>query len=322
MIFKSDFSKTEGRWPGHRLSGVLILVLVCLSGCLTRTQGPVLPYVKPAQSIQPADPGPVHLAARLEEMEAELHRLRDMIERAQAGGNDRIVKNLQDRVAFIERQIGVEPAKDPGTPVTQVPPVRDLRQQPAPVQDGFSTPQKRQEMPQPVNSPTQKIPGQEQPLAQPGPQDVPHVSQPVEQPVPTGALDIRNPPVPPEERFYREAYQLFKNGAYDQAIAQFEEFVRRNPKGPLAADAVYWIGEAQFGKGNFDAAVLQFDKVVREYPGSKKELNALLKQGQAFEKMGDNKSARIIYRKIVADQPHTAQGRIAGTRLKQLPREE
>ncbi|MBI5250534.1 MAG: tol-pal system protein YbgF [Desulfomonile tiedjei] len=139
---------------------------------------------------------------------------------------------------------------------------------------------------------------------------------------PPGAVEIRNSPISPDEKAYRDAYQLFRNGSFDQAIAQFEEFLKRNPKSPLASDAVYWIGEAEFGKGRFDEAVLQFDRVVKEFPGSKKELNALLKQGQAFEKMGDLKSARIIYRKLAGDQPHTAQGRIAGTKLKQLPRED
>ncbi|MBI5248478.1 MAG: hypothetical protein HY912_03190, partial [Desulfomonile tiedjei] len=109
----SEFSPTikEGRLPGFRLSGALILVMLCLSGCLTRTAGPTLPYVKPAQSVPNTDPGPVHLAARMEDMDAEMRRLRDMIERSQAVGNERAVKVLQDRVAFIEKQLGIEPPR-------------------------------------------------------------------------------------------------------------------------------------------------------------------------------------------------------------------
>lgn len=290
----SKYFKTEGRLPGLRLSGVLILVMLSLSGCLTRTAGPTLPYVKPAQSVPAVDPGPVHLAARVEDMEAEIQRLRDMIERAQTGGNDRVVKNLQERVAFIERQMGIESPKEPAPPTAQPNPP-EFRQQPAP---------------RPALPPVQT-----------GRPDMPPPPQ-LDQRGQVGGVEIRNAPVPPDEKAYKEAYQSLRNGALDQAIAQFDDLLKNYPKSPLAANAVYSIGEAEFEKGRFGEAVLQFDRVVKEFPGSGKELSALLKQGQAFEKMGDTKSARIIYRKLAGDQPHSPQGRLAGTKLKQLPKDE
>lgn len=284
----------EGRLPGLRLSGVLILVMLSLSGCLTRTAGPTLPYVKPAQSVPPTDPGPVHLAARIEQMEIEIQRLRDMIERAQAGGNDRLVRSLQERVFAIEKQLGLEPPKDAVVPVgPPAPPVEPRMQQPAAGYDG--PPPARAAVPPPPSA------GRA------------NVGAPVE---------IRNDPIAPDEKAFRDAYQLYRNGAFDPAVAQFEDFLKKSPKSPLASDAVYWIGEARFAQGRYDEAVLQFDKVIKEFPGSKKELNALLKQGEAFEGMGDAKSARIIYRKLTGDHPHTAQGRLAGSKLKQLPRED
>jgi tol-pal system protein YbgF len=283
----------EGRLPGLRLSGVLILVMLSLSGCLTRTAGPTLPYVKPAQMIPPSDPGPVHLAARVEQMEIEIQRLRDMIERAQAGGNDRLVRNLQERVGAIEKQLGLEPPREPIAPVGPPAPPVEPRMQPP--------------------MPGAQAPGARAPVSPPPPVARTNVGAPVE---------IRNDPIAPDEKAFRDAYQSYRNGAFDPAVGQFEDFLKKNPKSPLASDAVYWIGEAKLAQGRFDEAVLQFDKVIKEFPGSKKELDALLKQGEAFEGMGDAKSARIIYRRLTGDYPHTAQGRIAGSKLKQLSRED
>jgi len=132
-------------------------------------------------------------------------------------------------------------------------------------------------------------------------------------------VEISNTPLSADEKVYREAYALFKGGSFDQAALQFEDFLKKYPKSQFSADAVYWIGEARFAQGRFDESVLQFDRVIKDFPGSKKELSALLRQGQAFEKMGDSRSARIIFQKLVSDHPHTAQGRVAGGKLKSLP---
>lgn len=299
--------KREGRLPVFRLSWVLILVTLALSGCLTRTSGPTLPYVKPAQSLPHTDPGTVHLAARVEEMETEIRRLRDMIERAQAGGNDRLVKTLQDRVASIEKHLGFETPREAGLPTASPaqPTYPEARQTPQ---------QMKPEAPPISRAPQQQLgtgPGVQ--LTRPQMSTNPEAQSPV---------DIRNAPITPDEKAYRDAYQLLRNGNYDQAAIQFEELVKRNPKSQFAADAVYSIGEAKLKLGRFDEAVLHFHRVVKEYPGSQKELDALLKQGEAFEKLGDPRSARVIYKQLTTDNPHTAQGRLAGTKLKQLPKDE
>ncbi|AFM22831.1 tol-pal system protein YbgF [Desulfomonile tiedjei] len=300
--------KREGRLPVFRLSWVLILVTLALSGCLTRTSGPTLPYVKPAQSVPHTDPGTVHLAARVEEMENEIRRLRDMIERAQAGGNDRLVKTLQDRVASIEKHLGLEAPREASAPAA------------SPSQPTYPEPRQAPQQMRPEAPPTSRAP-QQQPGTGPGVQLTrpqtstnPEVQQP--------QVDIRNTPIAPDEKAYRDAFQLLRSGNYDQAVMQFEELVKRNPKSQFAADAVYSIGEAKFKMGRYDEAVLNFHRVVKEYPGSLKELDALLKQGEAFEKLGDPRSARVIYKQLTTDNPHTAQGRLAGTRLKQLPKDE
>jgi tol-pal system protein YbgF len=273
------------------LSGLLVLSLLSLSGCLTRPGGPSLPYVKPAQSVPAVDPAPFQLSSRLQEMDGEMQRLREMIERLQvSGGNENAIRNLQERVSLIERQLGMQAPRDAGpASVPALPPPMDPRVQRQPRVEGRPT--------------DKQIPA-------------PPSDQPAGPPI-----EIANTPLSADEKVYRDAYALFKGGSFDQAVLQFEDFLKKYPKSQFCADSVYWIGEARFGQGQFDEAVLQFDRVIKDFPGSKKELSALLRQGQAFEKMGDSRSARIIFQKLVSNYPHTAQGRIAGGKLKSLPAE-
>jgi tol-pal system protein YbgF len=223
-------------------------------------------------------------------MENEMQRLREMIERLQAAsGNENIIRNLQERVSLIERQLGMESPRDTGPASIPAPaPPVDSRTQVQPRQDG-------------------------RPAAK---QMTPPPDQPVGPPV-----EIGNTPLSADEKAFRDAYALFKGGSFDQAALGFEDLLKKYPQSQLCADAIYWVGEARFAQGRFDEAVLQFDRVIKDFPGSKKELSALLRQGQAFEKMGDSRSARIIYQKLVSDHPHTAQGRTAGAKLKSLPAE-
>jgi tol-pal system protein YbgF len=286
-------------------AGVSLAVVVSISGCLSRTAAPGLPYVQPAYSdANPnpnPDPGALQISRRMQEMEVELQRLRDFLERVQAevaaGGGDRAaVADLTERIAFVERQLGID-AANAGRQAGPAGPPPDPRPQVAgPPPDPRLQGEARARVPAAVG-----------PSAATGDQQ--------------GPVEIINTQPPTEEKQYREAYALLRRGSAQQALPLFEDFLKKYPKSPLAADAVYWIGEARFAEGRFDEAVLNFDKVIKEFPGSKKEVNALLKQGQAFEKMGDTRSARIIFQKLVHDHPHTVQARVASSRLKALPGE-
>lgn len=266
------------------LACTLLLCTLPLFGCLTRQAGPSLPYVTPATSVPQTDAVPLHLAARMQDMEGEMQRLRDLLERLQASGvEEKDLKGLQERVAFIEKQLGIESSTAGGK-----------------LNTGRA-----------VITPTQ---GQAR-------LDNPSADRP---PAPTGSaqtspVEILSTTLPPDEKAYREAYAALKSGATDQSLNLFEEFLSKYPKSEYVSNAVYWMGEARFTQGRFDEAVLQFDRVIKEFPGSKKELSSLLRQGQAFEKMGDNRSAKIIFQKILTDYPHTAQARIASGRIKALP---
>lgn len=264
---------------------VSFIVLAISTGCLTRTSNPSLPYVKPANSGGNLEQASGQVASRIQDLETEIQRLRDKLERLQSGGaDDKNVRELIERVNHIEKQIGMESSKKAS--------VEDF---PTAAGSGSSSPKitSRDDVGQAKAQQT----------------GLDHSDDSVENKTGT---------VGPDEKAYRQAYSTFKSGSLEQAVTQFEDYLKKNPKSQFVPSAIYWIGEARLEQGRFDEAVLQFDRVIKEYPGSKKELSALFKQGQAFEKMGDVKSARIIFQKLVKDNPHTTQGRLAANRLKSI----
>jgi tol-pal system protein YbgF len=272
-----------------RLIFSLAIFLSLLSGgCLTRTTNPSLPYTKPVYSASGQDANSAMAVSKIQDLEAELRKMRDSLERLEANGGEKSIKDLQERISQIERQLGIDSQKSQtggpeGSPKTT---------------SANSTAD--------TMNKSENIKGRKAPTAASA------IDQSDE------VTEVRNMPVTPDEKAYRAAYATFKSGALENAVSQFQDFLKKNPKSQFAPNAVYWIGEIRLEQGRFEEAVLLFDRVIKEYPGSKKELSAQLKQGQAFEKMGDNRSAKIIFQKIVKNYPHTAHGRIAAARLKAL----
>lgn len=265
---------------------IISAVTALSSGCLTRTSNPTLPYVQPANSAGAQDQASAQVATRMQDIESEMQRLRDKLERIHSSNpDDRGVKDLSERINQIEKHIGIESSRRNTSADTF----------PGPAGSGGAPSRTQQK---------EEIAAKKSD---------------------SGNLDntddsgeLKSPAASPEEKGYRQAYSTFKTGALEQAVTQFEDFLKKYPKSQFAPNAIYWLGEARLEQGRFDEAVLQFDRVIKEYPGSKKELSALFKQGQSFEKMGDSKSAKIIFQKITRDHPHTTQGRLSASRLKAL----
>lgn len=92
----------------------IIAICSCLlcGGCLTRTLSPTLPYVKPANSVGNQESSSAAAVSRVQDLEVELQKMRDTLERLEAGGGmDKSIKNLQERISQIEKQLGIDSQK-------------------------------------------------------------------------------------------------------------------------------------------------------------------------------------------------------------------
>jgi tol-pal system protein YbgF len=121
-----------------------------------------------------------------------------------------------------------------------------------------------------------------------------------------------------KEAAYAAAYETFKEGKYEKARIEFQNFLKQYPKTEYSANAQFWIGECYYLDQKYEKAILEYEKVVKNYPDGNKVPYALLKQGLSFQKLGDKTSAKLILQQIIRDYPNTNQAKVARATLLEI----
>lgn len=81
------------------------------------------------------------------------------------------------------------------------------------------------------------------------------------------------------EELYRNSYEFILSGDYGTAEQGFRDHIDRFPSDQKAADAHFWLGEAQLGQKKYRDAAETFLAANKQYPSSKKAPDMLLKLG-------------------------------------------
>ena len=111
---------------------------------------------------------------------------------------------------------------------------------------------------------------------------------------------------------------MLKQGQYERASKALQAFLAKYPKGALAANARYWLGESHYVVKNFREALADFRRVLKDHPDSDKAPDALLKIGYVHQELGEVDKAREALADVVKRYPNTRAARSAGERLAQL----
>lgn len=125
-----------------------------------------------------------------------------------------------------------------------------------------------------------------------------------------------------EREAYDAAFELLKNGRYDEAAGAFAQFVERHPEGPYADNAQYWLAESRYVTRDFEAALEAFRAVTEQYPDSAKVPDARLKIGYTLYELGSLDEARAALQEVVEQHPNSAVSRLAEERLLKIRREQ
>ena len=121
-----------------------------------------------------------------------------------------------------------------------------------------------------------------------------------------------------KESIYALAYETFKEGKYEKASGEFENFLKQYPDTEYSDNAQFWIGECYYFENKYEKAILEYEKVIKNYPKGNKVPYALLKQGFSFLNLGDKSSAKLILQQIIKNYPDTNQARIAREKLVEI----
>jgi tol-pal system protein YbgF len=120
------------------------------------------------------------------------------------------------------------------------------------------------------------------------------------------------------DELYKQAFDAFQKGQYDDSIRAFSDFLQAYPDTPLVPNARYWMGEAYMNLKDQEKAIVSFQEVIDKYPNSEKVPRALLRQAEAFGALGDKKSSTTLLKRVIELYPKSDEARIAERLLRNL----
>lgn len=120
------------------------------------------------------------------------------------------------------------------------------------------------------------------------------------------------------EDLYRAAYLDVTRGNYDLAAPAFRDYLAKNPSGPRAAEAHYYLGECEYATERWLEAAGQFQQVVRDHPNARLVPASYLKMGHSYGQLEERGLAQQAYRALIEKYPNSEEAKQARAALNEL----
>ncbi|MCC5794055.1 MAG: tol-pal system protein YbgF [Chromatiales bacterium] len=117
---------------------------------------------------------------------------------------------------------------------------------------------------------------------------------------------------------YQAAFELLKQGRFQEANRALTQFLVSFPDSALADNAQYWLAETYYVAQQYERALAQFQLVIENFPQSGKTADALLKIGYSNYELRRWEPARRALTTVVSNYPETTAARLAAQRLEQM----
>lgn len=105
------------------------------------------------------------------------------------------------------------------------------------------------------------------------------------------------------EDMYQAGYNHMLAGDYALAEQVFADYLANNPEAPRAADAMFWLGEAQYSQGHYQDSAKTFLDAHKQFPRADKGPDALLKLGMSLAKLDNRETACATLREVLIRYP-------------------
>ncbi|HEY9018283.1 tol-pal system protein YbgF [Thiomicrospira sp.] len=117
---------------------------------------------------------------------------------------------------------------------------------------------------------------------------------------------------------YDKAFNLLREGKYDESIQALKQFVKDFPESSLASNGHYWLGEAYLIKQDFANAYAAFDTVLKQHANSNKVEDAMLRGADSLVGLNRLDEAKQLYEKLVEQAPESRSAKSAVRRLERF----
>ncbi len=113
-----------------------------------------------------------------------------------------------------------------------------------------------------------------------------------------------------------------REAAGERAVARelYDEYTKKWPADPRAADAHFRVGEILFSDRRYREAILEYGRVAQDFPRSDKAPDALLRTGESMLALEMEEDARALFQDVVKRYPKTSAAQRAKARLAELTR--
>lgn len=125
--------------------------------------------------------------------------------------------------------------------------------------------------------------------------------------VPSTADSTALPEGPPSEQ-YKHAFGLLRQGRYEDAATNFQQFLERHPDDQLAPNARYWLGETYYVRADYVSAAETFLEAYSQGAKAPKAPDSLLKLGMSLAQLDKIAEACAAFEKVRRDYPDAPAG--------------
>ena len=123
---------------------------------------------------------------------------------------------------------------------------------------------------------------------------------------------------PEETRLFDEALATLRRGEFPAAADQFASFQRRFPASGYGPSALFWLGNAQYGKRDHKEAIASFRSLVSKAPDHPRAPEALLSIATSQMELKDSRGARRTLDELIKAYPRSEAAVAAKERLATL----
>jgi tol-pal system protein YbgF len=120
---------------------------------------------------------------------------------------------------------------------------------------------------------------------------------------------------PEETRQFDDALATLRKGEFGAAATALSAFQRRFPTSGYNPSAIFWLGNAQYGKREYKEAMASFRNLVGNWPDHPRAPEALLSAASCLTELKDAKGARRTLDDVVKLYPRSEAAQAAKERL-------
>lgn len=123
---------------------------------------------------------------------------------------------------------------------------------------------------------------------------------------------------PDEKRLYDDSLAALRKGDFANASTGLQGMLKRYPASGYREQALFWLGNAQYGKREYKDAIATFRSLVTAAPDSPRAPEAMLAVANCQAELKDAKAARKTIDELVKTYPRSEAAQAGKERLASL----